>query len=113
MVEKAEMLLRKKQQIALGCGFELEVPERRVYWEGKPLPVTAQEFALLQVFLQAPGEVLSRESIFKQAWHDDDIGRSRTVDVHVQRLRKKLGEIGNIETVYNQGYRFAFPGKLQ
>ncbi|NLB90156.1 MAG: hypothetical protein GX786_02915 [Clostridiales bacterium] len=114
VVAHAEKLLHQQKQVVFGGGFELKMPEKMVYWEGRPLDVTAQEFSLLQVFLKNPEKVLSRELLYHSAWEGkEEIGKSRTVDVHVQRLRKKLGHSACIETIYNQGYCFSFASKLQ
>ena len=59
---------------------------------------------LLLALMQSPETALSREELLRTAWGYQGIGETRTVDVHVQRLRRKLGS-SCIETVYNHGYR--------
>ena len=82
---------------------------------GKPSPVldsngklvgvlTAQEFALLQALMESPDSALTCEQLLRTAWGYHSAGETRTVDVHVQRLRKKMG-VDWIETVYKCGYR--------
>jgi phosphate regulon transcriptional regulator PhoB len=76
---------------------------------GRALPLTPKEFDLLQALLEAAGRVLSREYLLNHVWgyaRADEI-ESRTVDVHVRRLRAKLGDAGSrIATVKSVGYRF-------
>ena len=76
---------------------------------GAPVALTPKEFDLLQVLLEAAGRVLSRQHLLTRVWgyaHADEI-ESRTVDVHVRRLRAKLGDDGRrIATVKSVGYRF-------
>lgn len=76
----------------------------RVY--GKPLQLTHKEFELLQRFLLKPGEVFSREQLYSEIWGGKFTDQNRTVDIHVQTLRKKLGDSGKlIESVRYIGYR--------
>ena len=77
-----------------------------VLLDGRRVELTAQEFALLNALMEKPDVPVSREHLLRTAWGYQSMGETRTVDVHVQRLRKKLG--GNyIETVYKCGYRLA------
>lgn len=78
--------------------------ENSVYVDGHPCPLTQQEFYLLQELAQHVGSTVSREHLLKTAWGYISPGETRTVDVHIQRLRKKLG-FSSIETVYRLGYR--------
>ena len=85
-------------------------PERhRVTLGGRALQLTPKEFDLLHALLQAAGRVLSREHLLNRVWgyaRADEI-ESRTVDVHVRRLRAKLGDAGSrIATIKSVGYRF-------
>ena len=71
---------------------------------GRRVELTAQEYALLFALMEKPDVPVSREQLLRKAWGYQSMGETRTVDVHVQRLRKKLG--GDfIETVYKCGYR--------
>ena len=63
------------------------------------------EFDLLTAFLQHPGIVLTREDLLQRVWGDEFIGETRTVDVHVASLRKKLNLNRELATVYKIGYR--------
>ncbi|MDY4062135.1 MAG: winged helix-turn-helix domain-containing protein, partial [Candidatus Limiplasma sp.] len=71
---------------------------------GRRVELTAQEMALLLALMNQPDTPVSREQLLREAWGYQSMGETRTVDVHVQRLRKKLGEDW-IETVYKCGYR--------
>jgi DNA-binding response OmpR family regulator len=83
----------------------LDIPTRRVRVGEAVHDLTAREFALLQVLLRRPGQVLSREQLLSQVWELDWDPGSNVVDVYVGYLRKKVGD-GRIETVRGVGYRF-------
>ncbi len=76
--------------------------------DGRPLDLTYMEYELLKYLAQAPGRVHTRETLLSQVWGYEYYGGARTVDVHVRRLRSKLGEqhAGLISTVRSVGYRF-------
>jgi len=76
--------------------------------DGVPRDLTYMEYELLRFFVENPGRVWSREQILSKVWGYDYFGGSRTVDVHVRRLRAKLGEERSswITTVRSVGYRF-------
>ena len=74
---------------------------------GRPLDLTFKEFELLRFFAQHPGRVFTREQLLSEVWGYDYFGGTRTVDVHIRRLRAKLGDLeALIGTVRNVGYRF-------
>ncbi|GAB3616356.1 two-component system response regulator GlnR [Okibacterium endophyticum] len=75
--------------------------------QGKPLDLTYKEFELLRFFASHPSRVFTREQLLSEVWGYDYFGGTRTVDVHVRRLRAKLGDLESlIGTVRNVGYRF-------
>jgi DNA-binding response OmpR family regulator len=76
--------------------------------EGHPLDLTYMEYELLKFLAQNPGRVFSRETLLSRVWGYEYYGGARTVDVHVRRLRAKLGEehANLIQTVRSVGYRF-------
>ena len=78
---------------------------------GRALDLTYKEFELLKYLAQHPGRVFSREQLLQEVWGYDYFGGTRTVDVHVRRLRAKLGAENEhfIGTVRNVGYRFVLP----
>ena len=80
---------------------------------GRPLDLTFKEFELLKFLAQHPGRVFSRQQLLQEVWGYDYFGGTRTVDVHVRRLRAKLGPENEtlIGTVRNVGYRFVLPAK--
>ena len=84
--------------------LRVDEEERVALLDGRRVELTAQEMALLQVLMEQPDPPVSREQLLREAWGYQSIGETRTVDVHVQRLRKKLG-CETIETVYKCGYR--------
>ncbi|QEE62218.1 response regulator transcription factor [Salinibacterium sp. dk2585] len=75
--------------------------------QGKPLDLTFKEFELLRFLASHPSRVFTREQLLSEVWGYDYFGGTRTVDVHVRRLRAKLGDLESlIGTVRNVGYRF-------
>lgn len=84
--------------------LSLDEGERVALLDGRRVELTAQEFALLLALMEKPDVPVSREQLLRKAWGYQSMGETRTVDVHVQRLRKKLG-FEYIETVYKCGYR--------
>jgi DNA-binding response OmpR family regulator len=82
----------------------LDLRTRRVDRGGKPIELSAREFALAELFFRHPGQVLAREQILSNVWGYDYDPGSNIVDVYVGYLRKKLGD-DMIETVRGMGYR--------
>jgi DNA-binding response OmpR family regulator len=80
---------------------------------GQGIALTPREFDLLVFFAHHPGRVLSREELLRKVWGYDYLGETRTVDVHVRRLRVKLGEDHPvIETVTGAGYKLASASRV-
>ncbi|MGH2685013.1 MAG: winged helix-turn-helix domain-containing protein, partial [Actinomycetota bacterium] len=75
---------------------------------GRPLDLTYMEYELLKFLASHPGKVFTRETLLSRVWGYEYYGGARTVDVHIRRLRAKLGEehAGLIQTVRSVGYRF-------
>lgn len=82
----------------------LEPDQHRVSKNGQEVPLTLKEFELLAYLIDHKGNVLTREQLLSQIWGYDYEGNTRTVDMHVQRLRTKLA-LDTIKTVYKVGYR--------
>jgi hypothetical protein len=82
-------------------GYEVTVSGRKV-------DLTFKEYELLRVLASNPGHVYSREALLQTVWAYDYYGGTRTVDVHIRRLRSKINDVEHrfIETVWNVGYRF-------
>jgi DNA-binding response OmpR family regulator len=79
---------------------------------GRRLTLTPREFDLLAFLARHPGRVHSREELLRKVWGYDYVGETRTVDVHVRRLRAKLGEKNRlIETVMGAGYKLVVPAR--
>ena len=86
--------------------LRLDPLERQVSLDGKPLDISATEFALLSLLMRHPGRAFSRQYLLESVWEADYIGGDRSVDNAILRLRKKLGPLGErIETVWGVGYR--------
>ena len=88
-------------------GLVIQLDKHQVLTENGPVDLTATEFKLITLFARSPGRVFTRDILMDIIWGQDYYGIDRTVDTHVSRLRRKLGEFGNhIETVHGVGYRF-------
>ena len=87
------------------------ISAHEVISNGTRVMLTATEFSLLKLLASNQGRVFSREFLLEEVWGDDAIVFDRTIDSHIQRLRKKLGGPDSpgdyIETVWGVGYRFA------
>ncbi len=115
MVSRTRALLRRsgreaaaaEKPASLVSGEVTLWPERReVTVEGREVQLTMREFDLLEFLMRSPGVVFSRETLLQRVWGWDFDGGSRTVDVHVQQIRAKLGDSSDlIETVRGVGYR--------
>jgi DNA-binding response OmpR family regulator len=89
----------------------LEVDERarRATLDGLELELTPKEFDLLAALARDPGAALSRQRLLAEVWQTSWYGSSKTIDVHVAALRRKLGDPGWIETVRGVGFRLRVP----
>jgi len=97
--------LPKTQRLTVG-DIVLDMDRREVTVAGNPVQLRTKEFDLLAVLMQNPGIVLTRDRLLEIAWGFDFPGETRTVDVHVAHLRKKLaGARTQIETVSGVGYK--------
>lgn len=79
--------------------------------DGRPISLTAKEFALLAYLCERRGRVLSREHLLSRVWGNQYEGGPRTVDIHVRRLRAKLGDILPLETLRGSGYKLRTPAE--
>ncbi|OAB26510.1 DNA-binding response regulator [Paenibacillus macquariensis subsp. defensor] len=103
--DAAGQLSQNQEEIQL-ASLNIELFSRTVCIEGQQLDLTPKEFDLLVLLASNRERVYSREALLEQVWDMDFAGGTRTVDIHVQRLRKKLGELhGVIQTVYGIGYK--------
>lgn len=85
--------------------LEIDAQSRTVKKKGQVIHLTLKEFELLMLFAQNPNVALYRETIYEHVWNSPYMGDSRTVDLHVQRLRKKTGLDNDIVSVYKVGYK--------
>ena len=107
LVARVEAVLRrcgKAQGTLAAFDVVLDPAARRVTRSGTPLHLTPREFDLLEVLLRNRGIVLYREVLYERVWGLDAEYDSRTLDLHIQRLRKKLGWKNEIRTVFRVGY---------
>ena len=93
-----------RAQIHVGS-LEIDVRGRKATIGDDPLNLTTKEFDLLALLASEPGDVVSRQRILREVWDTEWFGPTKTVDVHVASLRKKLGDPGWIETVRGIGLR--------
>ena len=86
-------------------GLRVEVGGREVYVHDEGVALTPKEFDLLVTLLENRGLVMTREQLLERVWGFTFLGDSRTIDVHVRQLRRKLGEECPIQTVWGTGYK--------
>lgn len=82
---------------------------RRVHLDGGEVELTPKEFDLLAFLAEEPGAVFTREQIMEAVWDENWFGPTKTLDVHVGVLRRKLGDAASLETVRGVGFRLVLP----
>lgn len=108
LLARVEAVLRryhKTETVLEVFDVVIDVSSRTVTKKGEPVALTMKEFDLLLLFAQNRNIALYRETIYERVWGGEYMGQSRTVDLHVQRLKKKLQWDHEISTVYKVGYR--------
>ncbi|MCC8079391.1 MAG: response regulator transcription factor [Oscillospiraceae bacterium] len=108
LLARVESVLRragKAQSEFEVADLRIDMRSRSVYRGSKEIILTMKEFDLLLLFAQNPNIALFRETLYEHVWGSNYMGDSRTVDLHVQRLRKKLHWEDKIKTIYKVGYR--------
>ena len=108
LVARVEAVLRrynKTDQILTAGDVSVDVEAHRVTKAGKPVDLTNKEFGLLVLFIRNKNVALFRETLYEKVWEGEYFGDSRTLDLHVQRLRRKLGWEHSLVAVYKVGYR--------
>ena len=100
---------REASPSTLAAGpLRVDLEQHLVSVDGRPVELTPKEFDLLALLIRHPGRAFGRDYLLEKVWGYESGGFDRTVDTHVLRLRKKLGQVGEwIETVWGVGYRFA------
>ncbi|MBQ9543912.1 MAG: response regulator transcription factor [Clostridia bacterium] len=108
LTERVEAVLRRSNASSDAFSFDgvrVDFAARRVYKDEIEVVLTPKEFDLLEAFIKNRNLALSRDRLIYLVWTYDFDGNDRTVDTHVQRLRKKLGIENRLKTVYKTGYR--------
>lgn len=108
LVARVEAVLRrynKAEQKLTAGDITVDVDAHRVTKAGRMIELTNKEFGLLVLFIKNKNVALFREMLYEKVWEEEYFGDSRTLDLHVQRLRKKLGWENNLVAVYKVGYR--------
>jgi len=112
LLARVKALLRRPSELIPEIlevhGIEMNVVKRRVYRDGKEIPLTLKEFGLLEYFMRHPDQVVNREDLLAHLWDFNYASFSNVVDVHIKNLRRKLGDSGApdaLETIRGVGYR--------
>lgn len=108
LLARVNVVLRRYKKSETTLIFEdlsLDTENRLVKKAGTFLELTPKELDLLELFMRNVGITLFRERIFEQIWNQEYMGDSRTLDLHIQRLRKKTGLGDQLKTIYRVGYR--------
>lgn len=108
LLARVETVLRrygKNDQRIVFYDVEIDTLSRVVQKNGEPVPLTAKEYELLLLFVQNKNIALYRDRIYEKVWGEEYLGDSRTVDLHIQRMRKKCGLEDRLKAVYKIGYR--------
>lgn len=108
LLARVEAVLRrynKAEQVITLLDIEIDIPSRVVIQKGKQVMLTLKEFDLLLLFARNKNVALYRDTIYEHVWDSEYLGNSRTIDLHVQRLKKKLDWDKEIIPVYKVGYK--------
>ncbi|MGO1055886.1 response regulator transcription factor [Crossiella sp. CA198] len=113
LMARIRALLRRRSPGTLeASGVRLDLAARRVLVDGHEVTLANKEFELLRVLMQRAGQVVSRDEILEEVWNDPELRGSKTLDMHISWLRRKIGDTqgGNTErriaTVRGVGFRF-------
>ncbi|MCW5898507.1 MAG: response regulator transcription factor [Flavobacteriales bacterium] len=96
---------RPEGQVLESNGIKVDLEKVMVYAEGKELQLPKKEFELLVLLMSKPGKVFKREEIYGQIWGNELFVGDRTIDVHIRKLREKIGD-DRIKTIKGIGYKF-------
>lgn len=108
LLARIDVVLRRyhKNETVLHVGeLDIDTYARQVHKNGKEISLTKKEYDLLLLFAQNPRRALFRETIYERVWGEEYQYGSKTVDLHVQRLRKKVGWENRLQAVNKVGYR--------
>jgi len=111
LLARVRALLRRRGVDVLDAsGVRMEVPSRRVWQDGHELSLSNKEYELLRILLEHAGTVVTREDIMREVWDDTEGTASKTLDMHISWLRRKLGDDPQharlLSTVRGVGFRF-------
>ena len=112
LTARVEAVLRrynKTERLLRAGDVTVDVEARMVTRAGRPVVLTNKEFGLLLLFIRNKNVALFRETLYEKVWEGEYSGASRTLDLHVQRLRRKLGWENSLVAVYKVGYRLEVP----
>ena len=108
LLARVDVVLRRYNKVdcvlEIG-GLTIDTRSMQVKRDGEEIPLTKKEYDLLLLFARNPGTAMYRETIYERVWGGDYTGESRTVDLHIQRLRKKVGWEKKLKAVSKVGYR--------
>jgi DNA-binding response OmpR family regulator len=107
LLARVRALLRRltPETVDVG-GVRMELSGRRVLVDGAEVNLANKEFELLRVLMLRAGQVVTRDEILREVWHDPDLKTSKTLDMHMSWLRRKIGGEQRIATVRGVGFRF-------
>ncbi|MBQ1954481.1 MAG: response regulator transcription factor [Clostridia bacterium] len=108
LIARVDVVLRrfnKTESLMKIGGLEIDTEGMRVTKNGSEISLTPKEYEILLLFVHNPGVALYREIIYERVWNEDFPFGSKTVDLHIQRLRKKVGWENKIRAVNKVGYR--------
>jgi DNA-binding response OmpR family regulator len=111
LVARVRAVLRRTEEPAAAlyedARLRVHFDDMRAVCAGAEVKLTRKEFALLAALARRPGRVATRNQLLDEVWGQQYYGDTRTLDVHIRRLRQKLGQCGDcVETVVGVGYRF-------
>ena len=116
VIARVKTVLRRFERAETGAGAEtaeltigdiiVRENERTIIKAGETIDLTPKEFDLYLFLIKNPRQVFTRLNLLEQIWGYDYLGDTRTVDIHVQRLRKKLDLSSSLQTVFGVGYKY-------
>ena len=95
----------KTESVLTAGDVTVDLEARKVTRAGRPVVLTNKEYGLLVLFIQNKNVALFKETLYEKVWGDEYFADSRTLELHVQRLRRKMGWEKNLVAVYKVGYR--------
>lgn len=106
-VLKRSQTVTDNRNVLFDAGIEVDLQHKVVSMDGSVIPLTKKEFGILSLLMHGKGQHFTREDVLNSVWEDDTFVNERSVDVHIARLRKKLGAAGNC-IVNHSGFGYTF-----